>query len=178
MLRDQWTHRPEHGESIAVNGCCLTLAAENPGGRMCFDVVRETLEKTTLARLSPGDDVNLEHACRPDTLLGGHIVQGHIDGVGVITRVRAEPADWRLEIAPGEDLMPYIIPKGSVTLEGVSLTIASVGAASFGVALIPTTLEKTTLGALREGSKVNIESDILAKTVVHALRRMNAPAKD
>jgi riboflavin synthase len=163
-----WGHRPALDESIAVNGVCLTVAGT--GLALRFDVVQETLAKTTLGRLTAGDEVNLEHACRADSLLGGHVMQGHVDGVGRVLRAHADPADWRLDIEPPTDLMPYIVPKGAIAVEGVSLTIAAVGPRSFGVALIPTTLEKTTLARLRSGNEVNIETDILAKTVVHYLR--------
>lgn len=166
-----WGHRPRLGESISVSGVCLTVAAEvGTDGVMRFDVVQETLDKTTLGRLQGGSEVNLEHACRADSLLGGHIVQGHVDGVGRVAAVQAEAADWRMEIALDEALMPFIVPKGSVCVEGVSLTIARVGPGSFGVALIPTTLEMTTLESLRAGDGVNIETDVVAKTVVNYLR--------
>ncbi|MBL8745571.1 MAG: riboflavin synthase [Phycisphaerae bacterium] len=166
-----WGHRPSLGESIAVNGVCLTVAEDvGSDGTMRFDVVSETLSKTTLGRLREGAEVNLEHACRADSLLGGHIVQGHVDGVGRVAEVRGDAGDWRMEIELDAGLMPFIVPKGSVCVEGVSLTIASVADKSFGVALIPTTLEKTTLATLRAGDGVNIETDVVAKTVVNYLR--------
>ncbi len=164
-----WGHRPAVGESISVSGVCLTVA-EGSEGLMRFDVVSETLAKTTLGRLREGAEVNLEHACRADSLLGGHIVQGHVDGVGRVAAVKADASDWRIEIELDAELMPFIVPKGSVCVEGVSLTIASVSKISFGVALIPTTLELTTLAELRAGDGANIETDVVAKTVVNYLR--------
>ncbi len=166
-----WPHRPALGDSISVSGCCLTVAAADRS-TIAFDAIPETLAKTTLGDLRPGAEVNLEHACRADTLMGGHIVQGHVDGVGAVERVAANPEDWRLTIRPPAGFMEWVAPKGSVTIEGVSLTIAEVNVerATFGVALIPTTLGLTTLGALREGSRVNLEGDVIAKTVVHWLK--------
>lgn len=166
----RWEHRPGHGESIAVSGVCLTCT-EFDSGRLHFDVVSETLARSTLGSLRPGDRVNLEHSCRADTLLGGHIVQGHVDGIGKVTRISSDPADWRVTIQPPYDLMECIAPKGSVSLEGVSLTIAAAGERTFEVALIPTTLDLTTLGGLVEGSLLNIETDIISRTVVNWLKR-------
>lgn len=164
----EWDHRPRVGDSISVSGCCLTVA--DAGDSLRFDVVGETLSKTTLGRLKIGSEVNLEHACRADSLLGGHIVQGHVDAVVRVVAATNDPQDWRIEFEPPAELMPFIVPKGSIAVEGVSLTIASVGPLSFGVALIPTTLDKTTLGRLRAGDEANLETDILAKTVVNYLR--------
>lgn len=168
-----WGHRPGVGDSISVSGCCLTAAAVD-GARVSFDVIPETLSKTTLGGLKVGERVNLEHACRADALMGGHIVQGHVDGVGEVVKVEANPEDWRVVVRPPSDggFMEWVSPKGSVTIEGVSLTVAelSVARGEFGVALIPVTLEKTTLGLLRAGSKVNLEGDVIAKTVVHWMR--------
>lgn len=174
-----WEHRPAVGESIAVNGCCLTLAEPTEGteGRLAFDVVHETLSRTTLGRLAPGSHVNLERSLAASDLLGGHMVQGHIEGVGTIERIQQEP-DWRVRIRPPAELMECIVPKGSVTVDGVSLTIAGVElppvgrpGGTFEVALIPTTLALTTLGPAREGDGVNLETDIMARTMVHWLRQ-------
>lgn len=170
-----WAHAPAIGDSISLDGCCLTLAAITPGG-WCFDAVAQTLAVTTLGTLRPGSRVNLEHACRADTLLGGHIVQGHVDGVADVIRAQRDPADWRVRFRPPGELMECMAPKGSVAVSGVSLTIAGVGDDWFEVALIPTTLEKTTLGELREGSRCNIETDIIARTVVQWLRRQRGSA--
>ncbi len=169
-----WGHRPGLGDSISVSGCCLTVAAAG-GASVSFDLVPETLSKTTLGGLRPGSRVNLEHACRADALMGGHIVQGHVDGVGEVVRVQDNPEDWRVVVRPPggpRGFMEWVSPKGSVTIEGVSLTVAEldVERGEFGVALIPVTLEATTLRDLRAGSAVNLEGDVIAKTVVHWMR--------
>jgi len=180
----EWEHRPARGESISVSGCCLsvveTRTSAGAGVTAGFDVIPETLDMTTLGRFRPGRRVNLEHAATPETLLGGHVVQGHVDGVGSVDRI-VRRGEYRLRVAPptggaggagGASLMEFITPKGSITIDGVSLTIADVDAGSgwFEVALIPATLAQTTLGSLREGDPVNIETDIQARTVVHWLR--------
>lgn len=178
-----WGYRPELGDSIAVDGVCLT-AAEIGAGRsgrrgragVAFDVVPETLAKTTLGNLKVGDRVNLEHAVTAATLMGGHFVQGHVDGVGRVVSVREGP-DWRVRVRVPRELRPLMIPKGSVCVDGVSLTIAAVHADGFEVALIPTTLELTTLADLREGDGVNIEADMLVKAVASVLRGMGAKTK-
>jgi len=168
-----WPHDPAPGESISVSGCCLTLASgeEDGAGTLAFDVVAETLEKTTLGRLTPGSRVNLERSATATTLLGGHIVQGHVDGVGEVVAAQRDPADWRVTIRLPSALMDFIPPKGSVAVDGVSLTVAAVSRDAFDVALVPTTLAETTLEALDVGRACNIETDILAKTVVHWLSR-------
>lgn len=170
-----WSHVPSHGESIAVQGCCLTVAEvpapTAPHRQVAFDVIPETLDKTTLGVLEPGSRVHLEASATLATLLGGHLVQGHVDGVGVVESVQTE-GQWRVRVRPSSELMEYLAPKGSVCVEGVSLTIADLSASDgwFEIALIPTTLEKTTLGGLKAGSRVNLECDAIAKTVVHWLR--------
>ena len=165
-----WGHTPSPGDSICVSGVCLTVVAATPGG-LTFDAVPETLAKTTLGALSAGNPVNLEHAATPTTLLGGHIVQGHVDGVATVTRLQTG-VGWRVELRPPPELMPCLIPKGSVCLDGVSLTLARVDpvAATFEVALIPTTLERTTLATLKPGDRANIEADAMVKAIVHVLR--------
>lgn len=158
------TNDAEHGASISVNGACLTVADH---GRDWFevDVMRETLERTSLRSMKPGSKVNLERAVRVDGRLGGHIVQGHVDGVGEIVDI--QPAEnWTvLRIGVGADVTPYLVDKGSVTVDGVSLTIVSADDAWFTVSLIPTTLLETTLGQRKVGDVVNIEVDVLAKYV-------------
>jgi riboflavin synthase len=166
-----WAHRPARGESIAVAGCCLTVVDADDAGRMCFDVISESIDKTRLGDVRPGDGLNLEHAVRADSLMGGHFVQGHVDGLGEVTAVADDPLDWRVTVAPPGDLMEYVTPKGSVSIDGVSLTIAAVADGAFEVALIPETLEVTTLGDLRAGDRVHLEMDMLAKTVVFWMRR-------
>ena len=168
-----WSHAPAPSESIAVNGCCLTVAAAGADG-LRFDVIGQTLRMTALDDLAAGDPVNLEHAVAPGGLLGGHIVHGHVDGVGVVRRVRKEPAEWRLRIEPPGELLDAIVARGSVAVDGVSLTVADVGESWFEVALIPTTLRLTTLGRAEPGRRVNLETDYVARVVVHWLRRHHA----
>lgn len=169
----RWPHTPTVGESIAVDGCCLTLAADPAaqGGAFAFDVIPESLAKTTLGGVLAGAGVHLEPSATLATLLGGHLVQGHVDGVGRVLRIDTT-GQWRVRIAPPTELMAYFAPKGSVCVQGVSLTIAELSPKEgwFEIALIPTTLDKTTLGGLRVGDGVNIECDAIAKTVVHYLR--------
>ncbi len=167
-----WAHAPRPGDSIAINGCCLTIAVDSGQGRLPFDVITETLNRTTLGDLAAGDGVNLEHALRADAMMDGHLVQGHIDGIGRIRAIQSDEADHRLRIAAPAELMEYITPKGSISINGVSLTVAGVhpAEATFEVALIPTTLDLTNLDALCVDDRVNLESDIVARTVVHWVR--------
>ena len=159
-----------HGASISVNGTCLTVA-EHGTAWFEADVMRETLERTALRTLDVGDRVNLERAARLDSRLGGHIVQGHVDGVGTIAGVH--PGDrWTvMEITVPKELTRYMVDKGSVTVDGVSLTIVSVLDEGFTVSLIPTTLAETTLGTRNMGDAVNIEVDVLAKYVEKLVSR-------
>ncbi|ETK36369.1 riboflavin synthase [Microbispora sp. ATCC PTA-5024] len=153
-----------HGDSIAVNGVCLTVAAVD-GDAFTADVMKETLDRSSLGALRPGSPVNLERAVRADQRLGGHIVQGHVDGTGAV--VSREPAEhWeivRISLPPG--LERYVVEKGSIAVDGVSLTVVAADAESFTVSLIPTTLELTTLGHKRPGDPVNLEVDVIAKYV-------------
>ncbi len=166
-----WSHAPEYGESIAVNGCCLTVA-EVSDAALRFDVISQTLAVTALGDLRAGDQVNLEHSVTPTTMLGGHIVQGHIDSVGVVRRVTTDATQHRLRIAPPQaDAMRLIVDKGSIAVNGVSLTVSEAGDDWFDVALIPTTLQMTNLGALRNGARVNLEYDYIAKVVANWLER-------
>jgi riboflavin synthase len=154
------------GDSIAVNGCCLTVV-ERDDTVFTADVMRESLDKTSLGRLEPGSPVNLERALEVGDRLGGHVVQGHVDGTGTV--VERRPGDrWdvlRIELPP--ELVRYVAPKGSITVDGTSLTVVEVNddPAWFTVALIPTTLEQTTLGRAAVGDPVNLEVDVLAKYV-------------
>ncbi len=168
-----WDHAPQHGDSIAVNGCCLTVAAP-PGtaNTLQFDVVTQTLKMTTLGGLRSGAEVNLEHSVTPLTLMGGHIVQGHIDAVAEVADVRDDTTERRLRLRIGRDLMPVVVDKGSVAVEGVSLTVADVGEDWFEVALIPTTIQQTTLGSVIVGDRLNVETDYIARVVANVLRRM------
>jgi riboflavin synthase len=155
------------GDSIAVNGVCLTAAAI-AGSAASFDVVRETLSRTTLGLLRAGAKVNLEPAVRADGALDGHIVQGHVDGTAQVRRIDRR-GQYLVEFSCERELTDLMVPKGSVAINGVSLTLADVGEGRFSVALIPTTLGETTLADLAVGSAVNIETDIIGKYVLKAL---------
>jgi riboflavin synthase len=157
------------GDSIAVNGVCLTVTGLGQDGTFTADVMPESLRRTALGGLAAGEPVNLERALRADARLGGHIVQGHVDGVG--TLVRRTPGErWDdLVLSAPADLTRYIAEKGSIAISGVSLTVTHVEATTFGVSLIPTTLDTTTLGALAPGDHVNLEVDVLAKYVERLL---------
>jgi riboflavin synthase len=166
------------GDSVCVSGVCLT-ASQIANGIGHFDVISETLRRSTLASKSPGDRVNLELSLRPESFVGGHFVQGHVDAVAQVAALRTDAHDWRITFQVPPETTPYLIPKGSVAVDGVSMTIAEVGANTFTLAVIPTTLEKTTLAKLRVGDRVNVETDILARTVVHYLQQIagrTAPA--
>ncbi len=156
------------GDSIAVNGVCLT-ATRVGGGEFEAQAIRETLERSTLGGLQPGDPVNLELALRADGRLGGHIVQGHVDDVGSIAKVREEGFSRVVAIDAPAVLLPYVVEKGSIAIDGVSLTVSALHDGSFEVSLIPETLERTTLGRATPGARVNIEADILAKHVERLL---------
>jgi len=152
------------GDSVAVNGVCLT-AVTFERGAFAADLSPETLARTTLGWLAPGTSVNLERPVPVTGRLGGHIVQGHVDGVGRVVALREAAEARRLEIAVPPGLARYIVDKGSIAVDGVSLTVAGVAGNRFGVALIPHTCEVTTLGSLEPGREVNLEVDILAKYV-------------
>jgi riboflavin synthase len=152
------------GDSISVGGACLTVIRLRPAA-FAADVSRETLARTSLGRLAVGSRVNLEPALRAGDPLGGHYVTGHVDGVGYVAGVEVEGRSWRVVIQAPRELARYIAPKGSVTLDGVSLTVNEVDGRRFGVNLIPHTREVTTLGELASGSAVNIEVDIIARYV-------------
>jgi riboflavin synthase len=156
------------GDSISVNGCCLTVAARTDH-TWTADVMQETLDKTSLAGVAPGDRVNLERAVTADKRLGGHIVQGHVDGVGTI-RGRTPSEHWEVvEISMPPELSRYLVDKGSITVDGVSLTVVDAGDDTFTVSLIPETLARTTLGFREPGDRVNLEADVLAKHVERLL---------
>lgn len=158
------------GESIAINGVCLTVA-EITSDEIGFDVVLETLNRTNLGLLDPGEDVHVERSLRIGDRLDGHFVQGHVDGVAQYVWQRGDDKEWRLRLSVPAQLARYLIPKGSVTVDGVSLTIAMVDGAEFEVALIPTTLQRTTLGRRSHHWLFNIECDVLSKTVISWLER-------
>jgi len=153
------------GDSIAVDGICLTVTAK-AGGELTFDLMKETLDKTTFRYAKPGRRVNLERSLKVSDRIGGHFVTGHIDGTGVFAeRVRIPNyVEWRINVDPG--LARYVIPKGSVTIDGVSLTVGVVKKKYFSVYLIPHTLEVTTFGTKKTGEIVNIETDVLAKYIL------------
>lgn len=160
----------ETGGSVALNGCCLT--AEDVGGdRIAFRAVPETLRRTSLGRLRAGDRVNVEPAVRAGDPLGGHYVQGHVDAVGRVQSVEAEGEGLRVWIEAPSDVLRYCVAKGSVAVEGVSLTIAEVAEDAFCVALVPHTLAVTTLAELVPGREVNLEADVLAKYVERLVHR-------
>jgi riboflavin synthase len=176
------------GDSIAVNGVCLTATrvrageplAESGGagtgraagaaaGEFEAQAIRETLERSTLGALEPGDPVNLELALRADGRLGGHIVQGHVDGVGTVVEVREQGFSRVVAIEVAPALLRYVVAKGSIAIDGVSLTVSALRDGGFEVALIPETLERTTLGRPAAGARVNLEADVLAKHVERLL---------
>jgi riboflavin synthase len=158
----------ELGESVAVNGVCLTVAEIASTG-FTADVMQETLRRTTLGGLGEGDPVNLERAVTPSTRLGGHIVQGHVDGVGTVTGRRPGEHWDEVDIDVPEALTAYLVEKGSVTFDGVSLTVAGLAGTTVTVSLIPETLARTTLGRRAVGENVNVEVDVLAKYVERLL---------
>ncbi len=152
------------GDSIAVNGVCLTAVGADGDG-FGADVMHETLRRSSLAEVAPGARVNLELPLRADARLGGHVVQGHVDGLGAIRAVREEGFARVVTIEADPALLRYVVEKGSIAVDGVSLTVAAVDGDAFSVSLIPETLERTTLGAAGPGAPVNLEVDILAKYV-------------
>ena len=158
------------GASVAVNGCCLTATAV-AGGSMSFHAVPETIARTTIGGVGVDDRVNVESAIRAGEELGGHYVQGHVDAVGCIQSVEAEGDGLRVFVEAPDDVLRYCVEKGSITVDGVSLTIAELAIDAFAVALVPHTLEATTLSELRPGQRVNLEADVLAKYVERLLAR-------
>jgi len=161
------------GESIAVNGVCLTIA-EFTADEVSFDVIAETIEKTNLGLLRAGDDVHVERALRVGDRFDGHFVQGHVDGRARLVEQRTSETEWRLVIEAPDELAKYLVPKGSVAIDGVSLTIAALRGNIFELALIPTTLEITALGRRPVGWLFNFEADMMSKTVVHWLEQREA----
>ena len=157
------------GDSIAVSGVCLTAAGVEDG-RFTAEAMNETLLRSSLAGLQVGSMVNLELALRAGDRLGGHLVQGHVDGVGTVSAVTADGFARVVTVEVPEGLLRYVVEKGSITVDGVSLTVAETDSRSFTVSLIPETLERTTLGALRSSASVNLEVDVLAKYVEKAVR--------
>jgi riboflavin synthase len=156
--------RTAPGGSVAIDGCCLTATAVH-GGTIAFDVVPETIARTTVGNLDVDDLVNVEPAIRAGEELGGHYVQGHVDGVGRIQSVEAEGEGLRVFVEAPDDVLRYCVEKGSITVDGVSLTVAELSEDAFAVALVPHTLTATKLSDLEPGQHVNLEADVLAKYV-------------
>ena len=154
----------EPGASLAVDGVCLSLVRRDGSG-LVFDLSKETLERTTLGLLRTGDRLNLELPLTPSSLLSGHLVSGHVDAMGKVARVVAKRPGKKLTVSFPRELGPYFVPKGSVAVNGVSLTVAALGADAFETELIPLTLEGTNMGRLRAGDPVNLECDMLGKYV-------------
>jgi riboflavin synthase len=158
------------GDSVAVNGVCLT-AVETDGERFTADVMAETLRRSSLGPLAAGDSVNVELPLRADGRLGGHMVQGHVDATGTVADVQGDGFARVVTVACERDLLRYVVEKGSIAVDGVSLTVASVDERGFTVSLIPETLERTTLGGVSRGDVVNLEVDVLAKYVEKLVAR-------
>jgi riboflavin synthase len=158
------------GESIAVNGCCLTLAAQPADGRLEFDLLDETLRRTNLGQLHPGAPVNLERALPANGRLGGHFVQGHVDCVAPVLAWEPVGDDYRLEIGLPNTFVQYVVEKGSIAVDGISLTVAELKEESFTIWIIPHTRAATNLSAASAGTPVNLEFDMLAKYVERILR--------
>lgn len=171
-VRAQLASELASGDSVAVNGACLT-AAEADGGAFEADVMRQTLELTTLGGLVAGAAVNLELPLRASDRLGGHVVQGHVDGTGTVVAVEEDGFARRLRVELPAELLSLAIERGSIALEGVSLTVAELGEGWVEVSLVPETLERTTLGARAEGDRVNVECDVLARYVQRMLPSMS-----
>jgi riboflavin synthase len=165
--------RIEVGDSVSINGCCLT-AESIDGDQLALHAVAETLSRTTLGRLRADDRVNVELALRAGDPLGGHYVQGHVDGVGRVQSVEAEGDGLRVFVEAPNDVLRYCVEKGSVTVDGVSLTVTELAEDAFAVALVPHTLEATTLSELAPGREVNLEADVLAKYVERLLAPLGA----
>jgi len=169
-----WTDvRP--GASIAIDGVCLTVTGTS-GPEAGFDVVAETLRRSTLGGLRPGDGVNLQKSLAVGERIDGHFVQGHVDAIGVVERVDASEAECKYWFRVDPAALAYLVPKGSVAIDGISLTIADLHDGLFSVALIPTTLQRTTIGRKKPGNRVNIETDILVRTVVNHIQSIGQKA--
>lgn len=167
-----WDYQPKPGDSVANNGCCLTLVTpmDHADGIMTFDAIPETISKTTLGDWKPGQRINLERPLRMGDGLDGHQVQGHVDGAGTVAKVDSSDG-YRVRLTLDTDLMRFMVPKGSIAIDGISLTIADLDVTDrwVEVALIPETLERTNLGDRVAGDRVNIEADVMVKTIVHTM---------
>ncbi|MBC7349415.1 MAG: riboflavin synthase [Candidatus Aminicenantes bacterium] len=167
---EELSRRLEKGQSLAVDGVCLTVTAGH-SRLFTFNLSRETLEKSTLGQLRPGQELNLELPVTAGSLLGGHLVTGHVDGTGQVLEVKPRRPGRRLKIRLERELRKFVVEKGSMAVNGVSLTVAAVAAGYFEVELIPATLEETNLGRLRPGDRVNLECDIIGKYVYNFISR-------
>ena len=164
VMIPEWTGECNLGDSVAVNGVCLTVT-EIKNGSLSMDVSAESVSRTTLGSIKPGSPVNLERALRLSDRLGGHLVSGHVDGIGTVTKKETRHRSWLFRIEIPETLSRYVIEKGSVTVDGVSLTINACGKTFFEVNIIPETIKATTLLARNRGDRVNIETDLIGKYV-------------
>jgi len=160
----------EVGDSIAINGVCLTVTSVNQG-RLSFDASSETLKSTGLGSLRPGEKVNIEPALRADGKLGGHFVTGHVDAVGRIRLIEKDGEAWRIEVSASDDVLRYLVDKGSVAVDGISLTVVKVFEDYFTLVIIPHTAKITTIGFRKPGDEVNLEADIIGKYVHRFLNR-------
>ena len=168
VVKNEFDEVPRIGDSIAVNGVCLTVV-ENGGAELAFDAVYETMQRSNLGDLVVGSRVNLERPMRADGRFDGHVVQGHVDGRGTLVARTAEGESDRLRVELGTDLARYVVEKGSITVDGISLTVTDVGPDWFEFIVIPHTLEVTTLGSKELGERVNLEVDVIAKYVERLL---------
>ena len=169
-IRGELARELSAGDSVSVNGVCLTAAAVN-GGSFSADVMHRTLTASSLEALEPGSAVNLELPLRVSDRLGGHVVQGHVDGVGTVTDVGDDGFARLVTIAADAELLRYAVPKGSIAVDGISLTVAELDERAFSVSLIPETLQRTSLGSAQRGTRVNLEVDVLAKYVERLVSR-------
>jgi riboflavin synthase len=169
-VRSSLASELHEGDSVAVNGVCLTATEVQPTA-FSAEVMNETLRLSSLAEARPGAAVNLELPLRPTDRLGGHVVQGHVDATGTIVASDSDGFAQRVEIKAPEEVLRYVVHKGSITVDGISLTVAALGSRSFTVSLIPETLERTNLGTAEMGAIVNLEVDVLAKYVERLMSR-------
>ena len=174
---DDFSGNLEHGASVAVNGVCLTTVKFSQGWAE-FDIIQETLNRSNLSALKSGDSVDIERACSYGDEVGGHLVSGHVDCMGIIKKIYNSPNNRDVVVSCDKKWLAYMIPKGWITVDGVSLTVVDVGDNWFSVSLIPETLKQTVLGLKTEGQKVNLEFDHTVKVIVHTIERMLPEIKE